>query len=98
MTTKYKFTLKEVYLVDAKVMEKIIAEENGFDSYSIVAAEELGNYQRYEVIVTGEVDEFDMETMKEAKSMPLYLTNAYMQLLGQNKVIPMGSYIINTSW
>ncbi len=92
----HTFKEKTAFFVDANELEKIIVIEYGFKEYSIVAAEELGNYQRFEVRADGILDDFEETDLTEKNNM--YNTRVYINDLVRREVIPKGLYIINTSW
>jgi hypothetical protein len=93
MMDNYKFKKKEAYFVDGHVIERIIETEFDFDEYSIVAAEELSNYQRWVTYVGGE---FNAENVKNKKKQ--FCTKDYLNFLGKRGKIPLGLYVIDTSW
>ena len=90
---------RTVIMVDAGIIEDIIDEEYGFEggeSYSIGVSEETSNDVSLEILVDGEMDDYDRETVKK-RSM-LYSVRAYMNDLGRRGIIPMNQYVIDVSW
>ena len=87
---------KKAFFVDSHKIEHLIEQIYEMDEYSIVASEELGNYQRYEMWVDGDIDEDDAASIKARKQM--YMTRRYLNDLGRRDIIPRGLYVIDTSW
>ena len=92
------FTKREAYFVDGHIIERLMQKEFGWREYSIVAAEELGNYQRYEVTTEKTHDHWDQETIDALPIEKQWSTRIYMSELAQRGIIPHGLYIIDTSW
>lgn len=87
---------KIIVACDAHDVEKIIEKEYGFKEYSIVAAEEIGNYTSSEFTVDGELDEDDQYRVDERKEM--YMTRNYLNDLARQGKIQKGDYVVDTSW
>ena len=77
-------------------VEKIIEKEYGFKEYSIVAAEEIGNYTSSEFRVDGILDDWEQKNVDDRKE--LYSTRAYLNDLARRGLIQKGDYVVDTSW
>ena len=89
-------TVKVIVACDGHEVERIIAKEYGFKEYSIVAAEEIGNYTSSEFTVDGELDDHEQMDVDERKEM--YMTAAYLNDLARRGKIQKGDYVVDTSW
>ncbi len=93
---KYNFKSKTAFFVESHKIEKILEDEFGFDEYSIVAAEELGNYMSLEYRLDGKLGKFEEKHL--AKKRDQWTTRVYLNDLVRRGIMPKGMYVIDCSW
>ena len=93
---KYNFESKTAFFVESHDIEKILQNEFGFKEYSIVAAEELGNYMSLEYRLDGKLDDSDEKHLAEKRNQ--WSTRIYLNDLVRRGIIPEGMYVIDCSW
>ena len=93
---KYNFESKTAFFVESHEIEKILQDEFGFDEYSIVAAEELGNYMSLEYNLDGKLDDYDEKHLAEKRNQ--WTTRIYLNDLVRRDIMPKGTYVIDCSW
>ncbi len=96
---KLQITKKVINIVDYGSFEHFVISIYGGD-YEFTAVQEANNDSSYSFNVTGEISEYQEDTVLKIKSgkYPTYCNRILLNLLVREKFIEPGEYLIKVCW
>ncbi len=95
------FKNKSVISCDYQDIEKLICEHYNKKEFSLVANEELSNHTSREFEIDGDLDEDDLDDLKNFKNdgkYRHYITHILMNDLANKDILQKGEYVVDIFW